>query len=140
MNNLVIRRSQLVEAVIVGTPTTGLRYKFTEIPNLSRNNIILYGVEAYSAAELSVSPSGKTSIAAADVVNITVTLKDSENLEFVYQMPLYDLIRSNNAGFITILQPRLINLTDCYIELNATSGISAGEVVLFNFFYDFATV
>ena len=50
MNNIIVKQSQLVTATFNGTPTVNRRYKFDDIPNLSRNNIILYGIEAYSAA------------------------------------------------------------------------------------------
>ena len=46
MNNLIIKRSQLVEAQFTGTPAAGKKYQFTEVPNISRNNIIIYGFEA----------------------------------------------------------------------------------------------
>ena len=41
MNNIIIKQSQLVTATINGTPTVNRRYKFDDIPNLSRNNIIV---------------------------------------------------------------------------------------------------
>lgn len=136
MNNLIIKQSQLVTAVITGTPTTGRRYTFSDIPNLSRNNIVLYGFEAYSAGQLSTTPDGKTVIAATETDQIAVTLKDTNNIEFVYQMPYYSLIKSLNGGFVVMLKPRIINLTECYIQLTDATGIGAGEVAAFNLYYD----
>lgn len=136
MNNLIIKRSQLVEAEIKGPPATTKRYPFTEIPNLSRNNIMLYGIEAITGGQLSATPLGKTNIVDADQPKVVVTLKDNNNLEFVYQFPLYSLVRSNNGGFVTLLEPRIINLTDCYVQFVDVTGIAANEVVTFNFYYD----
>jgi len=136
MNNLIIKRSQIVEAQVTGTPATSRRYQFTDVPNLSRNNLILYGFEAFSAAELAVTPMGNTVIAAAASDQVVVTLKDINNEEFIYQMPMYSLIRGNNGGFIIMLKPRLLNLTDCYIQLTSASGVNTNEVVAFNFYYD----
>lgn len=136
MSNLIIKQSQLATAVISGTPTTGRRYAFADIPNLSRNNIVLYGLEAYSADQLSKTPEGATVVAAADTNQIVVTLVDTKNIEYVYQMPYYSLIRSNNGGFVVMLKPRIINLTDCYIQITDTTGISTDEVVVFNLYYD----
>ena len=97
MNNIIVKQSQLVTATIDGTPTVNRRYKFNDIPNLSRNNIILYGIEAYSASQLSKTSDGSDVVAAADALGLTVTLKDNQNNEFIYQMPYYNLIRSVNG-------------------------------------------
>jgi hypothetical protein len=136
MFNLAIIKSQVVEAQFQGSVATGRRYNFTEVPNISRNNLLLYGFEAYTADQLSVAPSGNTVVASADANQILVTLKDIENEEFVYQYPVFNLIRSNTGGFVTIIQPRVINLTDCFVELTDTTGVSADEVIAFNLFYN----
>ena len=137
MNNIIIKQSQLVTATLNGTPTVNRRYKFDDIPNLSRNNIILYGIEAYSAAQLTNTSDGSDVIAAADTLGVTVTLKDNQNNEFIYQMPYYNLIRSNNGGFVILLEPKIINLTDCYVQINNVLGLADGDKVVFNFYYDF---
>jgi len=137
MNNIIVKNSQLVTATINGTPTINRRYKFDDIPNLSRNNIILYGIEAYSAAQLVNTSDGADVISAADTLGVTVTLKDNQNNEFIYQMPYYNLIRSNNGGFVILLEPKVINLTDCYIQINNALSIAEGDKAVFNFYYDF---
>lgn len=137
MNNIIIKQSQLVTATINGTPTINRRYKFNDIPNLSRNNIILYGIEAYSADQLSNTSDGSDILSAADSLGVTVTLKDNQNNEFIYQMPYYNLIRANNGGFVILLEPKIINLTDCYVQINNALGINAGDTAVFNFYYDF---
>jgi len=137
MNNIIIKQSQLVTATFEGTPTVNRRYKFDDIPNLSRNNIILYGIEAYSAAQLSNTSDGSDVVSAADSLGITVTLKDNQNNEFIYQMPYYNLIRSNNGGFVILLEPKIINLTDCYVQINNVGALANGDKAIFNFYYDF---
>jgi len=137
MNNIIIKNSQLVTATIEGTPTVNRRYKFNDIPNLSRNNIVLYGIEAYSASQLTKTSDGQDVIALADTLGITVTLKDNNQNEFVYQMPYYNLIRNENGGFVILLEPKIINLTDCYIQINSVAGLATGDQAVFNFYYDF---
>ena len=135
MNNLIIKRSQLVEAQVVGTPAVGRKYQFLEVPNLARNNVILYGLEAFTADQLSTTPNNNTVIAAADQDQVVVTLRDNNKNEFLYQIPYYTLIRANNGGFIVLLKPRIINLTDCYVQLTNTAGVSTDEVACFNLYY-----
>lgn len=136
MNNLIIKKSQIVEAQFANTFTVGQKYQFIEIPNLSQNNIVLYGIEAYTATQLLNSPAGNTIIAAADAPRVLVTFRDIKKEEFVYQMPIYSLVRSLNGGFITMFKPRIINLTDCYIQAMSTGTLAANQSVCFNFYYD----
>jgi hypothetical protein len=137
MNNLIIKRSQIAEAQLTGSISVGKKYAFTEIPNMSRNNILLYGFEVYSRTQLAVTPLGNIPIVAAGVPHITLSFRDVNKVEFVYQMPLYNLIRSNVSGFITMITPRLINLTDSYVQVTATASLNVDEVVPVNLFYSF---
>ena len=87
MNNLIIKRSQLIEAQFTGTPATGKKYQFTEIPNISRNNIVIYGFEAFTATQLAVTPNNNTVVASGVSDQLVVTLIDNDNKERVYQLP-----------------------------------------------------
>jgi len=134
MNNLVIKRSQIVEAKLQGNLAVGNRYYFKDIPNLSRNNVVIYGIEAFTDSELSVAPSGATTVGAS--TGIVVTLRDNQKKEFMYNVPYYTLIRANNAGLIVMMKPRILNLTDSYISLTNTTGLTLNEVAAFNLYYD----
>ena len=134
MNNLIIKRSQIVEFKLSGTLATGKRYYATDIPNLSRNNIVVYGVELFTTSQLTVTPTGNACVPSS--TGIVVTFRDNFKQEFMYQIPAYTLIRANNAGLIVLLKPRIINLTDCYVTLTDTSGLSANQSVACNLYYD----
>jgi|GEM_PF-858256 hypothetical protein len=135
MNNIIIKRSQIVECQFTGTPATNKRYPFLTIPNLSRNNIILYGIEALTADQLAVTPNSNTVIASSNAVNVVVTLRDNNKDEFLYQYPIYNLIRANVGGFFTLIKPRIINLTDCVCQLVAAGTIATNQVAAFNLIY-----
>ena len=135
MNNLIIKRSQIVEAQFTGSPSVGKKYNFLEIPNLSRNNIILYGFEAFTDAQLAVTPNNNVVIPQADQTGVVVTLRDNNKREFVYQIPAYTLIRANNGGFIIMVKPRIINLTDCYVQIVDVGTITQNMVIAFNLYY-----
>ena len=136
MNNLIIKRSQIVRAQITGTPAVGNKYYFTDVPNLSRNNVILYGFEVFTADQLAITPQNETVIPSSANDQVVLSWRDNNKIEFVYQMPIYTAIRSLNGGFIVLLKPRIINLTDSYIQLTSTSGISTNQVVAANIYYD----
>jgi hypothetical protein len=134
MNNLIIKRSQQIEFRLTGSIATGKRYFATDIPNLSRNNIVVYGIEFFSATQEATTPTGNTVV--GTTTGITVTLRDNKKQEFMYQVPMYTLIRANNAGLIVLLKPRIINLTDCYVQITNITGLTVNESVAANLYYD----
>ena len=134
MNNLVIKRSQQIEFRLTGSIATGKRYFATDIPNLSRNNVVVYGIEFFVAAQEATTPTGNTVTSVS--TGTVVTLRDNKKQEFMYQVPMYTLIRANNAGLIVLMKPRIINLTDCYVQLTNTTGITLGDSVAANIYYD----
>jgi hypothetical protein len=135
MNNLIIKRSQLIEAQFTGTVATGKKYAFTQVPNLSRNNIIIYGFEAFTATQLAVTPSNNTVIASGASDQLVITLVDDKNVERVYQIPYYTLISSLNGGFIKMVKPFILNLTRSYVQITSTTGINTDEVASINLYY-----
>jgi hypothetical protein len=66
---------------------------------------------------------------------IVVTLVDNKKQEFTYQIPYSAMIRQNNGGFLIYLAPRLLNLTDCYIQITNVTDIATDEVAIFNLYY-----
>ena len=135
MNNLIIKRSQLIEAQFTGTPATGKKYQFTEIPNISRNNIVIYGFEAFTATQLSTTPNNNTVVASGVSDQLVVTLIDNDNKERVYQLPYYTAIRSLNGGFVLMVKPFILNLTRSYVQITDATGISANQVASINLYY-----
>ena len=134
MNNLVIKRSQIVEAKLSGSLAVGKRYNFTDIPNLSRNSLVIYGFESFTTSQLTVTPTGNSVVPVS--TGIAITWRDTNKQEFIYQIPMYTTIRANNAGLIVLLQPRVINLTDSYVTLTDTTGLSVNQSVAINLYYD----
>jgi hypothetical protein len=135
IDNLVIKRSQLVEAQITGSPAVGKRYQFTDVPNISRNNIIIYGFEAFTDAQLDVTPNNNNVIPSGTSDQICITLVDNDNQERIYQLPYYTAIRSLNYGFVFRVKPFVMNLTRSYIQITNISGITASEVACLNLYY-----
>jgi hypothetical protein len=135
MNNLIIKRSQLVEAQVVGTPAAGKKYQFTDVPNISRNNILIYGFEVFTAAQLSTTPNNNTVIPSATSDQLVLTLIDNNNKELIYQLPYYTAIRSLNGGFVLMVKPFILNLTRSYIQLTDATGISENQVACVNLYY-----
>jgi hypothetical protein len=135
MNNLIIKRSQLVEAQFTGTPAAGVKYAFTQVPNISRNNIIIYGFEVFTATQLVKTPSNNTVVPASAVTSIVITLVDDNNVERVYQIPYYTLVSSLNGGFIRMVKPFILNLTKSYVQAVDVTNITSNQVASVNLYY-----
>jgi hypothetical protein len=135
MNNLIIKRSQLVEAQFTGTPAIGKKYAFTQVPNISRNNIIIYGFEVFTATQLVSTPSNNVVVPATAVNSIVITFVDDNNVERIYQIPYYALVSSLNGGFIRMVKPFILNLTKSYVQAVSVTNISQDQVASVNLYY-----
>lgn len=134
MNNLIIKRSQQIEFRLVGSIATGKRYMAVDIANLSRNNIVVYGIEFFTSGQQTTTPTGNSVVSTSTGIN--VTLLDNKKQQFMYQVPMFTLIRTNNAGLIVLLKPRIINLTDCFVQITNITGLTLGDSVAANLYYD----
>lgn len=129
-----IVRSYLTE-INVGTtqPGNGTNINFKDYPQL--RDIYITGFAFYDATQVSLSPAGKTVVAANALPGITVTLLDIYNMEMVYQYPSYDANPINVSGFYRDIYPFQLQLTKSYITVLSNSNIVANDSVLVNFFY-----
>lgn len=130
---MIITNSYLVE-LNLSTIGLGQRYTFLDVPQLRYNAVIIDGLEAFTAAQLATSPNQKTIVSAAASVNVVMTFVVDETEE-IYQIPYYTLISSNNAGLIREFANKRINLVKSYATILNVSGLSAGESLIFNFYY-----
>jgi hypothetical protein len=135
MNNLIIKRSQLVEASFGQNPAINVKYAFTQVPNISRNNIIIYGFEVFTADQLIKTPSNNDVIPSSAVTSIIITFVDDNNVERIFQIPYYTLVSSLNGGFIRMVKPFILNLTKSYVQAVDITNINNGEVASVNLYY-----
>lgn len=127
-----IVRSYLAE-VNLGTtaPGNGQNINIQDYPQL--RDVIITGVEVFSANQVAVSPQGKTVV--STLSGITLTLMDKFNMEMIYQYPAYDLNPANVSGLYRDIFPFELQLTKSYISILSNTGLNANESVCLNFFY-----
>lgn len=130
---MIITNSYLVELNLPSI-ALGQRYTFLDVPQLRYNAVIIDGIEAFTSTQLAVSPNNKNIITANAATNIVITLVVDETEE-LYQIPYYTLISSNNAGLIREFANKRINLVKSYATILNTTGLTAGESLIFNFYY-----
>lgn len=130
---MIITNSYLVELNLPSI-ALGQRYTFLDVPQLRYNAVIIEGLEGFTNTQLAVSPNNKNIITSAGSLNLVLTLVVDET-EDIYQIPYYTLISSNNAGLIREFANKRINLVKSYITILNTTGLTAGESAIFNFYY-----
>jgi hypothetical protein len=130
---MIITNSYLVE-LNLPTISLGQRYTFLDVPQLRYNAVIIEGLEAFTVEQLKVSPNNKAIISATASLNLVLTLVVDETEE-LYQIPYYTLISGQNAGLIREFANKRINLVKSYITILNTTGLTAGESAIFNFYY-----
>lgn len=130
---MIITNSYLVE-LNLPTVSLGQRYTFLDVPQLRYNAVIIDGLEAFTRDQLATSPNNKSIITNAASINIVCTFVVDETEE-VYQIPYYTLISANNAGLIREFANKRINLVKSYATILNTTGLTATESLIFNFYY-----
>lgn len=130
----IAKRSRLVSAKLTSTDKNN--YPFLNVPDLAQDNIRVYGIEVFSSDQLTTDPNGLTVVSAAALKGLTLTLV-SGTKKSIIDLPLKDLVRSENGGFIFALDNIPITLTSCYVTIQNSTGISANQVAVFNLLYTF---
>jgi hypothetical protein len=127
-----IIRSYLTELNLGNTlPGNNTNLTFNDYPQL--RDIFICGVQVFDINQVTVSPSGRVIVPA--LTGIVLTLLDKDNMEQVYQYPLYDLNPFNNAGFYRDFRPFPLQLTKSYVTILDNTGLAANESIIFNFLY-----
>jgi hypothetical protein len=127
-----IVRSYLAE-VNLGTtiPGAGQNINIQDYPQL--RDVIITGVQVFSAGQVAISPQGKTVV--NTLSGITLTLMDKFNMEMIYQYPTFDLNPATTSGFYRDFFPFELQLTKSYISILSNVGLNENESVCLNFFY-----
>lgn len=137
MQNVIIQRSVLAEARIVAAPAIGQQYMFDPVQEIATNNILLYGIIGYSSTQLVKSPQNRPVVPVGGVPSLALTICTSSASKLVWRMPIYDTVRSLNGGFVATFNNLPINLTQSYIEIMDTTGVSVGDSFVCELLYKF---
>ena len=131
--NLIIENTQLVEVITVSA-AAGKSY------NLPPNINILTGKKTYgiivhaSDVDYSVSQAGYNIMTTTELQKCTLVL-DIGGLTPVMNIPMYQLIASNNGGFIRQFADLPLQISKCYVQLNSAAGFTDNDTFAFTFIY-----
>ena len=131
-SDLIIRKSEVIE-VLIGANTSQTSFSFPQ-NNENIEKGFVYGLESFSAAQLTKSPSG-LDIVAANIFSKAYLVLAVDNAEDIYQIPLFSLNPTLNAGIIRQLDGVKINFTKSKVIIPDSTGLVANTSFFFNFYY-----
>lgn len=124
-------RSILVEIPLT-TTTAGSTINFADVPQL--RNKFVQGIETFTNAQITKTPTQKTVIGSLYGANFLVNLLTDSETTFEY-IPYYTLIPANNGGLIREFKNLKININKSNIYISSATGLTVNESVVFNFYY-----
>ncbi len=136
MYNDLIKKVELVEIPLTGGVGARQVSLFQPAQNLIGKKIRVYSIVAYSAAQIAVSPTGRTVIAAADAVNLVVNMVENGSDSSIDAQPYFDLIRANVGGFVTLVEPRIFDLDKCFVKVVAAGTLATTQSALIRINYE----
>ena len=129
---LVTRFSYLTEVDFGTEVDRGISVNFPDIPQLRGQQVV--GISAVLASQLSYSPNGNAVTVNANAPNLIATFSVGSN-EVLFEMPVFDLIPSQNSGLIRQFHRLPINWVKSKVTIVANAGVTAGDAVCFNIRY-----
>lgn len=105
-------------------------------PNLSVfDKGVLVGLGTFRVAELPRTPDGAVLLNNAQLEGAFITLFGKDNRQIMQQVPLIELVRSENAGVFYLTHPVAINWQKSFIEVEPNATLVPGEAAFFNLYY-----
>jgi uncharacterized protein (DUF608 family) len=137
MQTLVVELGKYVFAKITSVGAAGANFMFdvNSAQEIANANIIVYAIEAYSAAEEAKDQLGNTLVAAAGAPSLIYTLKNTAGDILLENYSFQRTRTSQNSGFPVYLNDFKIDLTKCYVTLASTTSVNANEVAGFVLYY-----
>ena len=131
--NLIIENSQLVEVLTVGA-APGKTYAFPSTLKILDGKKTVGIICHANDVDYTVSTAGNNIMTVAELKQCTLVL-DIGGQTPVMNIPLYQLLASNNGGFIRQFGSLPLQISKCYVQLNNNSGFTDNDTFAFTFIY-----
>ena len=95
----------------------------------------IIGIEAFSASQITKSPNDAV-VANGDILGQAFMSLDVGGSQPIQNLPLSTLLTSNNNGIMKEFGNLKLRLNKSYLSFPDPSIITAGEVILLNFYYE----
>lgn len=131
--NLIIENTQIVEVISTGA-APGKAFALPSTLKILDGKKTVGIICHASDVDYTVSTAGNPVMTVAELKQCTLVL-DIGGMTPVMNLPLYQLIASNNGGFIRQFASLPLEISKCYIQLNNNSGFTDNDTFAFTFIY-----
>lgn len=114
------------------TVAAGTTLQFADVPQL--NNAKIQAIEAFTATQVTKTPTQKTVFANAAAPDMLMTFMNRQSDKQFENMPYYTLIRSNNGGYILRFPNFKININTSYVWIGGTTA-TVNHALAFGIYY-----
>lgn len=129
--NFKFHKAITVELKLTTTPAAGVQINFLDVPQLTGK--FIQGIAAYNSDQSTKTPNNLSVISSNAQQDFLMTFVE-KNTEKYQDLPYYDLVPANNAGFIRLFKDFQLNINKSYCLIGgATAAIN--EALLFTFYY-----
>lgn len=135
ISQILVEKTLLIEIPLNNVGQGGVNI-FGINQTLNKDNARVYGIEAVTRTQLTVSPSLRPLVTQANAANFTLKLVEKNgSLEFVQNMPLTRFIPSLYNGYTQAFKERNLDLNRSAVVVNDTTGLSNTESVCLLIYY-----
>lgn len=118
--NIVFDRSIFVELKLTTAPAAGVITQFQDVPQLRGS--FVQGIEAFTDAQLTKTPTQNTVFAAAAAKEMLMTFVQGQENKYE-NVPYYTLISSLNGGLIREFRDLQININKSSVFIGGSTAI-----------------
>jgi len=135
MYGIPIYRKTLGIEVQLSSIGKGAQNPFPDNPIIRAPNVLIECVEIYTATQLTITPSGLTTVTDAGLTGLIVNLADNTNFNRVFQLPAVALNVELNNGVPREFEPFKLVMQKSFIQITDATNLVVNQAVYVNISY-----
>jgi hypothetical protein len=113
----------------------GYVLQLNDNPIIRQPNVLITGVEIYTASQFTKTPAANTVITEAAAKGIVLTLQDDKNQYKVFEIPVLALNPAVNNGVSREFEPFRLVMQNSYLKVTDAAVVTANRSVYIAFNY-----
>lgn len=130
----VTERSLTIEVKLTSI-SVGSQIIFPDNQIIRGQNIVVYGIESFTADQITSTPAGNTVVSSTGALGLILNFLDDKSINLVNQMPYYALNAATNSGVVREFKPFACVLQKSFVTITNATGLSVGQSAFFNLIY-----
>jgi hypothetical protein len=123
-----------VEALLL-SDDNGYTLQLVDNPIIRMPNVLIVGVEVYTASQLTKTPAQNTVVTEAEAKGIVITLQNDKNEYKMYETPILALNPAVNNGVSREFTPFRLVMQNSYVKVTDSAVVTPNRSVYIAFNY-----